>query len=256
MCKDMNLNCNIKFNYWYELLYCYVTFFYQYRLKIKNRLVMRRVILFSALLLIMALTGCRERGVKGSGNVVTEIREIDDFTQFEVSGAYNIEIEVGSNTSLSVSAEDNLQKFIKTEVVNNRLLIENSRSISPKRKIKIVISTPSLREIESSGISNVYADGIDERVFTLDLSGAGYIELYGKVEQFNVELSGAGRLEAKELYARFISIDASGASNAEVYASERLLVDLSGTGTIEYYGDPEDVREDVSGLGNLVKGEF
>lgn len=224
--------------------------------KIKKELVMKRIIFYLTLIFVVMFIGCRERGVKGSGNVVTELREIDDFNQLEVSGAFNIEIEVGSNTSLSISAEDNLQKLIKTEVVNNRLIIENSRSISPKRKIKIVISTPSLQEIESSGISNIYADGIDEQTFSLDLSGAGFIELYGKVEQFNVELSGAGRMEAKELYARFVNIDASGASNAEVYVSERLLVDLSGVGTIEYYGDPEDVKEDISGLGNLVKREF
>lgn len=217
---------------------------------------MKHVLFYFSLIFVFVLIGCREMGIKGSGNVVKEIREIEDFDELEVSGAYNIEIEVGSNTSLEINAEDNLQKYIKTEVINNRLIIENSHSLSPKRKIKIVISTPSLQEVESSGISNIYADGIDERVFTLDLSGAGFIELYGKVEQFNAELSGAGRLEAKELYARFIDIDASGASNAEVYVSERLVVDLSGTGTIEYFGSPDEVDENISGVGRLVSREF
>ena len=217
---------------------------------------MKKLILFSLIFFVVLFVGCRERGVKGSGNVTTETRTIDDFDELEVSGAYNIEIEVGIATSCEISAEDNLHDLIKTDVVNGRLIIENTRNISPKRKIRINLTVPSLEEIESSGISNIYASGIDEQTFDLDLSGAGYIELFGKVEQFNADLSGAGRLVARELYARFVDIDASGASNAEIYCSERLVVDMSGVGNIEYYGDPEEVKTNISGLGNVTKRDY
>lgn len=217
---------------------------------------MKKIILFSGLILLVLFVGCRERGVKGSGNLKTETRQIDDFDELAVSGAYNIEIEVGPETSCEISAEDNLLTYITTEVINGKLVIENSRSISPKRKIRITLQTPSLELIEGSGISNVYVSGIDERIFNLDLSGAGFIELYGKVEQFNAELSGAGRLEAIELFSRFVNIDASGASSAEIYVSESLVADLSGVGNIEYYGDPQDVKTNISGIGRIVRREY
>ena len=217
---------------------------------------MKKVFLYTSLVLVVLFAGCRELGVKGSGNVTTETREIDGFNEIEVSGAYNLEIEVGSKTSCEISAEDNLHRYIVTEVINNRLIIENSHNLSPKRKIKIVLTTPSLREIESSGISNIYARGIDERNFSLDLSGAGFIELLGKVEQFTADLSGAGRLEAKELYARFVDISSSGASNAEIYSSEKLVAEISGVGSIDYYGDPEDVQTDISGVGSIIKRDY
>lgn len=217
---------------------------------------MKRILFYLSFVLVVIVLGCRERGIKGSGDVVSEVREIEEFDKLAVSGAYNLEIEVGPDVSLKLDAEDNLLKYIKTEVINNRLMIETSRSISPKRKIRIILTTPGLEEIESSGISNIYVNGIDEQIFSLDLSGAGFIELKGKVEQFNAELSGAGRLEASELYARFVDLDASGASNGEVYVSERLVVDLSGTGSIEYFGDPQEVRENISGVGSLVKKDF
>ncbi len=218
---------------------------------------MKKVILYSLLAAALVFTACRERGVKGNGEVVTENRSIEDFSEIEVSGAYNINITVGSsNTTLSLSAEENLQKFIITEVSNNRLIIDNSRNILPKRKIRIDISIPELEYISSSGISNIYADGIDEQTFTIDLSGAGVIELFGKVENFEAELSGAALLEARELFARFVDIDLSGASNAQVYVSEKLNVDLSGTGNLEYFGDPLDVVSDVSGVGSITRSEW
>ena len=217
---------------------------------------MKRIILYIIFSLALLLFGCRERGVKGSGNVITESREIEDFNEVEVSGAYNINISVGGNTSLSVSAEDNLQKFITTRIVNERLIIENSRNLSPKRKIEINITTPELDLLNSSGICNIYVEGIDEQTFTLDLSGAGVTELYGKVENFNVDLAGASLLEARELFARFVEIDANDASQAEIYVSERLTVDLSGNGNIDYYGDPLEVNSAVSGIGQITKREW
>ncbi len=217
---------------------------------------MKKVTIIFTMIILLLFIGCREMGLKGSGNVVNEVRNIESFNRLQASGAYNIEIEVGSETSLEISAEDNLHEFIVTEVVNNRLIIENLRAISPKRKIRINITTPRLQEISSSGVSNIYAVGIDEQEFLLDLSGAGFIELQGKVEQFTAELSGAGRLEAHELFSRFVDISSSGASNADVYASEALKAEISGVGNIFYYGDPDDVRTTVSGVGRISKKEY
>lgn len=209
------------------------------------------IVLFSGL-----FTGCRERGVKGSGKVITEQREIEEFSGIKVSGAYNINIVVGSTTSLSITAEDNLQSYITSEVVNEKLIIENTRNILPKRKIIIEISTTDLEEIFSSGISNIYAEGIDEQNFFVELKRAGVIELFGKVEMLEADISGAALLDSRELYARFVDIDIDGSAKAEVYISEKLTADLSANGSIDYYGDPLEVVVDNSGVGSVNKREY
>lgn len=200
--------------------------------------------------------GCRERGIKGSGEVITEEREIEEFSGIEVSGAYNINIIVGETNSLSITAEDNLQKYITSEVVNDKLIIENTRNILPKRKIIIEISTTDLEEIISSGISNIYAERIDEQNFYVELKRAGVIELFGKVEMLEADISGAALLDSRELYARFVDIDIDGSARAEVYISEKLTADLSGNGSIDYYGDPLEVVVDNSGVGSVKKREY
>ncbi len=218
---------------------------------------MKRNFLYLIISLIIVLSfGCRERGFKGSGDVVTEQRDIGEFSELEVYGAYNINLEVGTKTSLSVSAEDNLQKFIRCEVENNRLLIENTKSILPKRKIVINIETTELVGIYSLGISNIIADRIDEQTFDVELSRAGVIELRGKVETLNAELSGVALLDSKELFARFVNIDVNSSANAEVNVSEKLTADLSDAGNLTYFGDPLDVESSISGVGNITKGEW
>lgn len=215
-----------------------------------------KILIILMLVAVSVFTGCRERGIKGSGEVITEEREIEEFSRIEVSGAYNINIVVGDRTSLSIAAEDNLQRFITTEVVNDKLIIKNTHNILPKRKIIIDISTNDLEEIISSGISNIYAERIDEQNFSVDLRRAGVIELFGKVENFDAYIYGAALLDSKEFFARFVDIDIEGSARAEAYVSEKLTVELSGNGSIDYYGDPLEVVVDNSGVGSVNKKDY
>ena len=50
-----------------------------------------------------------------------------------------------------------------------------------------------------------------------------------------------------------MSVNSSGAAEATVYASEDLSVSASGAGTVNYYGDPKNVSENVSGGASISK---
>lgn len=202
-------------------------------------------------LLLLSLTSCRFYGVRGSGNMDEETREVDQFSKIEISGAYEVEIIVGEENKIEISAEDNLLPLIKTKVRRHTLIIENRKSISPREDIIIKVYTESLKSIETSGASTIYANGIDAESFNLDFSGAGSVYLEGDCSELFVNMSGAGSLNAKKLVSNNVRIIISGASSAKVYASESLFAEVSGVGSIDYYGDPEDVDSDVSGVGSI-----
>lgn len=203
------------------------------------------------LILIFSLAGCRFYGVRGSGEIEEEVREVSQFSKVEISGAYEVEIVVGNEHKVEISAEDNLLSLIKTKVRGNTLVIENRKNISPREDIVIKITTETLERIETSGASSIYANNIDARTFSLDFSGAGSVYLEGDCSRLIVDMSGAGSLNAKKLIANDVQIEISGASSAKVFASESISADVSGVGSIDYYGDPEDVRTDVSGVGSI-----
>ena len=212
---------------------------------------MKKILIFLIPLMVTLFVGCKGVGIKGNGNVVNEKRAIDKFDEISISGAYNVDIYVGEEPSVEISGEENLLQYISTEVEHGELNIYNERSISPRKRIVIKVYTPGLNSISTSGASNIYAESIYSERFVMDLSGAGSIKLNGDTQSFEANLSGAGSLEAKDLIAKYVDINISGASSADVYASEKLDASVSGVGGVNYYGNPKNVDTDISGVGNI-----
>ncbi|MGK9368990.1 head GIN domain-containing protein [Melioribacter sp. Ez-97] len=204
-------------------------------------------------LLAIIFAGCGVWGVRGSGNLKTETREIRNFNKIEVGGAYDIKIKCGEKESIEITAEENLLPLIETKVKHNRLIIDTRRSISPRKEIKIVVTVPELNYIECSGANNMRVYNIDTDDLDVELSGAGNIVMDGNVKTLHAEISGAGNIDAKSLKAENVYISVSGAASASVYASKYLNASVSGVGSIDYYGDPEKTKTNVSGIGSISR---
>ncbi len=87
---------------------------------------------------------------------------------------------------------------------------------------------------------------------TVTLSGAGKLALAGKVTDLNLNIGGAGNLDAAHLQAQQATVDSSGVGRAVVNASERLSVTISGVGDVEYLGSPH-IQKKISGLGRVTQ---
>lgn len=204
--------------------------------------------------ILLILTGCHQwRGVRGSGDIAEEYRNIDRFDKIELSGAFTLNVVVGLSPQLKITGDDNLLKYVETDVRGDRLVIETRKNINPKRKITIDVSTEELEGFSASGANKVYISDIYSDKFILDISGANNVELEGRTDKFYVDMSGATKLYAEDFIAEQVKIDCSGASKAEVYASESLNADASGASKIYFYGDTKDVRTDVSGVGKISR---
>jgi len=206
---------------------------------------MKMKIISIVLLLAFIITGCGFWGVRGNGRVRDESRNIMDFQKIDAGGAFSIRVKVGPSASLKISAEENLLGYIRTNVKGNTLVIDTRKNISPRKEIYIEITTPDLRAIDASGANNIKVEGIKGTDFSVDLSGAGNVDLYGEVDRLDAELSGAGNIDAKELKAKEVRVSVSGAASADVYAKDFLDASVSGVGSIDYYGDPAKTKTNV-----------
>jgi hypothetical protein len=212
---------------------------------------MKSKAMVSVIIIAFIISACGFWGVRGNGKIKNETRTISEFERMEAGGAFTIKIYVGSAPSLKISAEENLLSYIRTSVRGNRLVIDTKKNISPRKEIIIEITTPNLNSVDASGANNISVSGISTSDFDVDLSGAGHVYLEGQVDKLQAELSGAGNIEAKELKAKDVHVSVSGAASADVYATERLDASVSGVGSIDYYGDPEDTNTNVSGVGSI-----
>jgi hypothetical protein len=199
------------------------------------------------------MSACGVWGVRGNGKIKEESRSVKSFDKIDVSGAFSVKIYVGESSSLKISGEENLMKFITTRVSGSTLKIDTKKNLSPRKEILIEITTPNLEGIHAGGANNIYAENINTDLFYVDLSGAGNIEIEGVSRRLRAEISGAGNIEAKNLKAEEVRIAVSGAASANVYAKSSLEAAVSGVGSIDYYGNPQDVKTNVSGVGSISR---
>lgn len=213
-------------------------------------------------------------GVRGSGNVVTESREVSGFDSIRVDYPANVFISQGSTESLTVKAEDNLLPGLKTEVNGNELRIfytsKGGEHVNPTKAPVITITVKELSSLDFSsagestveglesedldvsldGAGNVKLNGITVTNLDVSLSGAGSTTASGTADNLNVVISGFGSFNAKDLETSTADVNISGAGSASVWVEEELDATISGAGSVTYYGSPE-VTKQISGVGGV-----
>jgi hypothetical protein len=232
---------------------------------------MTKQLFFAIALTALLLSGC----AVGSRRTVIEERMVSDFNEVEFSTIGELTIKQGDRESLTIEAESNIMRRIKTEVRGDTLIIDMRSAfpwwgIVPTRRIVYDLTVEDLTAIGLSGVGGIYAGAIDTDRLRIDMSGAGEIiiraldaedlllehsgvgkcELAGEVISQEIALTGAGAYDAADLESETADVEVTGVGKATVWASEQLDIKLSGAGTVEYYGDPR-VTEDITGVGRV-----
>ncbi|MFM9904493.1 MAG: head GIN domain-containing protein [Pyrinomonadaceae bacterium] len=190
-------------------------------------------------------------GVHGSGNVITEKREVSGFKGVNVGGVYQVEIVAQKEFRVEIEGDDNLLPLITTEVEGGILKIEAAHKISPKSRILIRISAPDIDNLEVSGAANVVLNNIKNSALNIGSSGASKVSVAGETVKLTIDVSGATKIDAEDLKAQNASVDASGASSVSVDVADRLDIDASGASRISYAGTPTSVQKKISGASSV-----
>ena len=146
------------------------------------------------------------------------------------------EIEISAPKQTNFSAE-------KFEVT----VFANIEEIEISGGIEFEMNAEKCRNIDLDikGGADVYIYNIDTADTDISIAGAASMDLFGKTALFELELAGAGTIDAKSLVAEKAEVEISGAGTAEVSVTEELFADIDGVGTLTYYGDP--VLKNISG---------
>jgi len=188
---------------------------------------------------------------RGSGVEASEVRSVAAFEQLNVGGPFVVTVEVGPETRVEVKGDDNIVPEVRTEVKGETLDIGLSGSHSLKLPLTVIITTPSLVEVDAEGAATVAVRGIQAERFEVDLSGASTAELSGVTTTLDAEAAGASTLRAQALVAEVAEVDAAGASTIEVKVTQSLDAEASGASTIRYHGEPTTLRRDASGASRV-----
>ena len=192
-----------------------------------------------------------KNNIQGSGNIISESRELNNFTSIILLGSIDVNIKTSESNNCVVVADDNLIPYIKTEVVNNKLNISLNESYSSEEKLVVNINTPNYDEVSLSGSGNINILDFKNNNLSLNISGSGNITGNGEVETLVVKINGSGNLMSKEIKSKFATITINGSGDAEVFASDSISAKINGSGNIEYFGNPENVDSIINGSGDI-----
>ena len=227
----------------------------------------------------MSIWGWLQGGVKGSGQVTDETREVDDFRAVELQGSGQLRIEQDEGRLLRIEAEDNVLPQIETRVEKGKLIISR-RQVPRKERVHATqpvicqVTVPTLRSIEITGSGNATCAEIETESLTLavrgsgkidvpairterlavNVSGSGSFRLGGKATSFSAHIAGSGSIDANGLACTSADTRISGSGKIRVHVTEELKAGISGNGRIEYTGSPR-VDSKVTGVGKIVRVE-
>ncbi len=210
--------------------------------------------------------------LRGSGNTVTETYDFSDFDKVVISHAFEADITAADSYRVEVTVDDNLVEHLRVEQEGDTVTIGFAPNLVVTNTTQEVrITLPRLVDLEASGASRVDVSGFktsdDVRVnvsgastargdmetgdLNADVSGASTLALEGSGKNLRVNASGASTADLDNFAVNDASVEASGASRANVNVSGTLDANASGASSIRYSGDPKLGNIDESGASSV-----
>jgi Putative auto-transporter adhesin, head GIN domain len=189
-------------------------------------------------------------GTKGSGHFASSTRSVGAFTKVEARGAIELDFTGGSGPKVEIQGDDNLISHVTTKVSGGRLVLDTVGSMRPSLPLVAKVSAPSIDAIDGNGATKIRARNLTGPELSVDVSGASDAELSGAVGSLDLNLSGAGSIDTRALAADKVTIHVSGAGDVHIGAPKTLDVHISGAGSVDYAGHPT-ITQSISGAGSI-----
>jgi len=216
---------------------------------------MKKLALLVLLLPLLAV-GCHHgpmrSDLKGSGKRVMEKRNVGPFTSISTEGVFSIEVTCQKNVSVEVEGDDNILAVVTSEVSNNVLRLRSSKGYDSSEPVKFKISVPNLEGLSVSGAGRIDIKDLKNDKFEIDSSGAPTISVAGNTKIIDIDSSGAAKIDTHNLHAARGVVDSKGVSRIDLDVTDQLDVKISGPSAVYYKGDPV-VNKTINGPGKVER---
>jgi len=201
-----------------------------------------KVTFFIIILFVSINTILGQEKLKGNKIVISDTRDISSFNSIEVNGKIDVILSYGSNQSVKVEADENLQFAIITELNDTNLSIYFLKRIIKKKVLKVYITIDeSIIEITTKGKANISSEGLfNFKNLTINAEGDSKINMDVKTEQFILNNENAN--VNFSLNTDHATINANNSGKTKINLSSNTTEVLTkGNATTELLGKCEDL---------------
>lgn len=183
---------------------------------------------------------------------------VEDFDRLDASGGFDVEVVIGEAHSVRVEGPEDKTRYLQVSVDDGELNLDWEYD-GVRRwfgnngggDITVYVSAPSLSLIDVGGAIDLDGTGFSGGDLILDVSSASSVRLEGTCDNLRADISSAGDLNARDLECISVTVDASSAGDAKIFASQSVIADASSAASITVYGDPADFTSDSSSAGSV-----
>jgi Putative auto-transporter adhesin, head GIN domain len=195
----------------------------------------------------------------GAGPAAERRLELDGFDGVDIRSPVEVELIRGDDWNVELSHPEGAANGLDVGVENRTLVIGPREGSRPRRwfgqgshyHARIVM--PKLERIDISRAGTVSLTGFDGESLDINVAGAAKVEAHGgRYDKLRLTGRGAGDFELQSMPVVDAEVHLEGASNVRLTMDGGVLSGtLSGVGNIEYAGNVEDERVQVSGFGTV-----
>jgi hypothetical protein len=239
--------------------------------------------LLSLVLVAVLVTGCNglvefnqnAKTITPSNVIVSDTRQASGFNGIDFRTFGHVILSQGDTESLVISGSDNVVPLVQTSVKGGALVIQmqdniNVIGIDKENVLTFNITVKDLAALNISGFGKVDMESLETQKLAITMSGAGQVvlnnltstslnviisgagnvEIAGETTDASINISGAGPVDAPDLKIGTANVTISGLGGATLWVTDQLTGDISGAGSVSYYGDPQ-TNTKVTGVGNF-----
>ena len=231
----------------------------------------KTIIIITAVFILFSLVSCND--LKPDSNT-SKAYDISEFTSLNLELIGEVFYEQSDSAYLNVSGSSILINALKVSDDNGDLSIElrNKRKFTGKKKLVVRVGSPHLAKvnfesvgtlhlknnfisdelsINNKGVGEIIIDDCQVEKFSLTSKSIGSIKIKGTSNLTYINSVGLGEIDASEFKSKKLKIVSEGVENLSVYAEESIDIRMKGIGNINYYGNPTEVKTDISKLGKV-----
>lgn len=197
---------------------------------------------------------------------------VSGFDKLDIGSSFIITVTQSNGYKVDVRGREQDVKEIIAKVSDNTLDLHypsNWSGWKNHKEVYVTITMPRLTGAEFSGASKATVSGfnseklaidisgassavfnVNAKALSLDCSGASGLKITGDGQTMNAEISGASNINAFDFKVTTANIDASGASDAKVYVTSKIVAEASGASSVRYKGGAS-VMSNTSGAGSV-----
>lgn len=242
-------------------------------------MIMKTIFFLSvAILFLFLVVSCKDSATESdTESDSSKTYTVADFSSLDLEIIGTVRYEQADSAYLNVSGSSTLIKALKVSESKGKLSIDlkNKRKYSgDKKELIIKVGSPRIQEISfnsigtlhlvnyleseeltitNKGVGKIKIDDCHVGSFNLTTRSLGPIEIKGTSNRTYINSEGMGKIDCSEFKSKKAEVVSKGIGNLSVYAKESVNISMTGMGNVTYYGDPAEVKTDISGLGKVIR---